>query len=132
MPEGVDLSPLHSAIDKLKNEMCSCGHNNECMACKGFEVVREQAQMVYAAASQPVLVQVAQEASVKDLMERMKPLQEKLVEDPKLQELMNEVMHRLQEDIGGEENLKDLLGGLGGPPNADDIPFEDRPKPSEK
>jgi ERCC4-related helicase len=132
MPEGVDLSPLHAAIDRLKNEMCSCGHTNECMACKGFEVVREQAQMVYAAASQPVLVQVAQEASVKDLMERLKPLQEKLTEDPKLQELMAEFMQRVQEDVGGDKDLKELLGGLGGERGTDEIPFEDRPKPPEK
>ncbi len=122
---GVDLSGLHREIDSLKTKLCRCRHEGTCIACQGFEMLRQQAQMVIAAASQPVLMQVAQEAAIKDLMSQMGGLQEKLAGDPQLQELMARVFDRIQDDVGGPEALTNLLRGMGlfgpgGPESPDD------------
>ena len=117
--EGVDLSGLHREIDRLKKQLCRCQYQGTCLACRGFEVLREQSQMVVAAASQPVLMQVAQEAAVKDLMGQLGGVQEKLSEDPQLQELVMRMMDRVSEDLGGPEELAKLFGGLGFPMTPD-------------
>ena len=142
--EGVDLSGLHREIDRVKTQLCRCGHKGECIACQGFEMLRQQAQMVVAAASQPVLMQVAQEAAVKDLLGQMGGAQEKLLGDPRLMDLMGQMMERIQEDLGGPEALQRMFGGFpgfpgfpgaepGGPGGSredtspDDVPWDDRP-----
>jgi len=117
---GIDLSGLHRELDALKTRLCSCGHSGGCIACKGFEVLREQAQTVVAAASQPVLMQVAQEAAIKDLMGQLGGVQGKLAEDPRLQELMGEMMQRVQDDLGGPEEMERLFGMFGMPGVAPD------------
>ena len=143
LPPALDLSGLHRELDRLKSQLCRCNHSGECLACRGFEVLREQSQMVAAAASQPVLMQVAQEAAVKDLMSQLGGLQEKLVDDPRLHELLGQIVERVQEDLGGPEQLQRLFGGMGmggfpgfpgfpggGPTPPDDagqIPPDDRP-----
>lgn len=149
-PEGVDLSGLHRELDRLKAQLCRCQHEGTCIACKGFEVLREQSQMVVAAASQPVLMQVAQEAAIKDLMGQLGGVQEKLADDPHLQELMLRMMDRVQEDLGGPEELAKLFSGLGfpmppggpggspgelpgfgtPPPRPASDSYDDRPRPS--
>ena len=111
---GVDLSGLHREIDRLKSQLCRCQHHGECLACQGFEMLRQQAQMVVSAASQPVLMQVAQEAAVKDLLTQMGGAQEKLMGDPRLMELVGQMMERIQEDLGGPEALQRMFGGLPG------------------
>ncbi|GAC1340455.1 MAG: hypothetical protein NVSMB29_09350 [Candidatus Dormibacteria bacterium] len=129
---GIDLSGLHRELDQLKARLCSCGHKGECIACKGFEVLREQSQTVVAAASQPVLMQVAQEAAIKDLMGQLGGVQGKLAEDPRLQELMGEMMQRVQDDLGGPEEMEKLLGMFGmpgGSPNPDTGPGDDAGRP---
>jgi hypothetical protein len=105
--------------------------------------------MVISAASQPVLMQVAQEAAVKDLLSQMGGAQEKLMGDPRLMDLVGQMMERIQEDLGGPEALEKMFGSMGfpgfpGTPGAgpgeappaddrppkrpyDDIPPEDRP-----
>ncbi len=115
--QGVDLSGLHRELDRLKNQLCRCQHEGTCLACRGFEVLREQFQTVVAAASQPVLMQVAQEAAVKDLMGQLGGVQEKLADDPQLQEMMMRMMDRVSEDLGGPEELAKLFSGLGFPIN---------------
>ena len=145
--EGVDLSGLHRELDKLKSQLCRCQHQGTCLACRGFEILREQSQTVVAAASQPVLMQVAQEAAVKDLIGQLGGVQEKLAEDPQLQELMMRMMDRVQEDLGGPDELAKLFSGLGfpmpGAPSGDgELPgfgsapprpatdsYDDRPRP---
>jgi len=139
--EGVDLSGLHREIDRLKSQLCRCGHQGECIACQGFEMLRQQAQMVIAAASQPVLMQVAQEAAVKDLLSQMGGAQEKLMGDPRLMDLVGQMMERIQEDLGGPEELQKMFGGFpgfpgfgpdeaaGGERRPEDIPPDDRPSP---
>jgi hypothetical protein len=114
------------------------------MACKGFEVIRQQVQVVAAAASQPVLMQVAQEVQMEQLMSQLGGLQEKLSEDPQLQELMARMFERVQDDLGGPEQFQQMLGGLFGgmgglggmtqdgtdvPPDDRPIPPDDRPSP---
>ncbi len=105
------------------------------MACKGFEVIRQQVQVVAAAASQPVLMQVAQEVQMEQLMGQLGGLQEKLSEDPQLQELMARMFERVQDDLGGPEQFQQMLGGLFGgmggfggmTPEGTNIPPDDRP-----
>jgi len=115
-PPAIDLSGLHRELDRLKTQLCRCNHSGECLACRGFEVLREQSQMVAAAASQPVLMQVAQEAAVKDLMTQLGGIQEKLVDDPRLHELLSQLVERVQDDLGGPEQLQKLFGSMGGFP----------------
>lgn len=141
---GVDLSGLHREIDRLKAQLCRCGHQGECIACQGFEMLRQQAQMVVSAASQPVLMQVAQEAAIKDLLSQMGGAQEKLMGDPRLMDLVGQMMERIQEDLGGPEELQKMFGGFPGfpgfgpegpgggatgptPPDDRDVPPDDRP-----
>ncbi|MHB8718945.1 MAG: hypothetical protein ACYDAC_08660 [Candidatus Dormibacteria bacterium] len=136
---GVDLSGLHREIDRLKTQLCRCQHQGTCLACRGFEVLREQSQMVVAAASQPVLMQVAQEAAVNDLVGQLGGLQERLAGDPQLQEMMMRMMDRVSEDLGGPEEMAKLFARLGlpvdGPPgetpsgNAASDSWDDRPRP---
>jgi hypothetical protein len=129
----VDLSPLHVALDQLKAQLCRCQHQGTCLACRGFEVIRQQVQVVVAAASQPVLMQVAQEVAVKDLMTQLGGLQEKLAEDPQLQELMARLFERVQDDLGGAENVQRMFGSIFGGEDAStspedrEIPPDDRP-----
>jgi len=112
---GVDLSGLHRELDLLKAILCRCKHEGTCIACRGFEVIREQSQMVVAAASQPVLMQVAQEFAVRDLMAQMGGLQDKLAGDPKLHEMMTGLVERIQDDLGGPEAMENMISGLFGP-----------------
>jgi hypothetical protein len=121
-PASLDLSGLHRELDRLKSMLCRCNHTGECLACRGFEVLRQQSQVVAAAASQPVLMQVAQEAAVKDLMTQLSGLQEKLVEDPRLHELLGQLVERVQEDLGGPEHLQRLFGSMGGFPGFPGFP----------
>lgn len=136
-PDGVDLSRLHRELDALKVSLCRCHHEGTCIACRGFELLREQSQMVAAAASQPVLVQVAQEVAVRDLVAQMSGLRDKLSEDTQLQELMARLADRIQDDLGGPEAMQRMLaslfgpGGFPGPSGGHDrrhgMPPEDRP-----
>ena len=134
---AVDLSGLHGELDRLKASLCRCQHQGTCIACRGFEVIRQQVQVVVAAASQPVLMQVAQEVAIRDLMTQLGGLQEKLAEDPQLQELMGRLLERVQDDLGGAENLQRMLGGFfggegfPGTPDDRDIPPDDRPSRPE-
>jgi hypothetical protein len=135
---GVDLSGIHRELDALKAQLCRCGHQGTCLSCRGFEVVRQQAQAVAAAASQPVLMQVAQEAAMRDLFSQLGGLQDKLTGDPQLSDLLSRFAERVQEDLGGPEELEKLLRSMGfagtqPPPDAGSgqVPFDDRPSPSD-
>jgi hypothetical protein len=151
MSDPVDLSGLHRELDRLKSQLCRCNHQGQCLACQGFEMLRQQAQMVVSAASQPVLMQVAQEAAVKDLLSQMGGAQEKLMGDPRLADLLGQVMERVQEDLGGPEELQRMFGAFPGfpgfgqqGPGATDqpggkggdgggfIPPDDRPTPPKR
>ena len=74
MAGPADMSELHAALDRLRPQLCHCGLKGECLGCKGLEMVRIQAEAVVAAASQPILIQVAQEASMKDMATRFEAM----------------------------------------------------------
>jgi len=99
-------------------------------------VIRQQVQVVAAAASQPVLMQVAQEVQMEQLMASSAALQEKLSEDPQLQELMARMFERVQDDSADPSSPADawcLFGGMGGlggmTPGGTDLPPDDRQIP---
>src|SRR5579859_876296 len=43
---SVDISGLHTELDRLKAQLCRCQHQGTCIACQGFEVIRQQVQVV--------------------------------------------------------------------------------------
>jgi hypothetical protein len=53
--------------------------------------------MVVAAASQPVLLQVAQEAQAKELVKRVQEMQEQLLSDPQAARALEELLRFFQE-----------------------------------
>ncbi len=127
MAEPIDLSGLHRELDRLKAQLCHCESRGECLGCKGMEMVRQQAEAVVAAASQPVLLQVAQEAAARDMLTQFGEMQQRLMADPEIQraaeamqshllqdpetrELLEELMRRFQAEGGAPEDE----GGLGG------------------
>jgi len=62
MSQPVDLSPLQRELDNLRLQLCHCDNAGTCLGCQGVEMLRQQASMVVSAATQPVLLQVAQES----------------------------------------------------------------------
>jgi hypothetical protein len=80
---------------------------------------------------------VAQKVQMEQLMSQLGGLQEKLSEDPQLQELMARMFERVQDDLGGPEQFQQMLGGLfagmpgmeGMTPPGTDVPPDDRPAP---
>ena len=95
MAGPADMSELHVALDRLRPQLCHCGLKGECLGCKGIEMVRAQAEAVVAAASQPILLQVAQESAMKDMTSRFQAMSERLMADPETRQLMEELMRRL-------------------------------------
>jgi uncharacterized membrane-anchored protein YjiN (DUF445 family) len=116
---AVDMSPLHAALDRLRRELCICGMNGECLACKGLEMVRAQAEAVVAAASQPVLMQVAQEAAMKDMAARFEGMAERLMSDPEIRHAAEAMQERVMEDPETRRLLEELMKRLGEPPAND-------------
>src|SRR5438552_15512964 len=91
----IDLSELHAALDRLRPQLCHCGLTGECLGCKGIEMVRVQAEAVAAAASQPILLQVAQESAMKDITSRFQAMSERLRPDPELRRAAQQIKSRL-------------------------------------
>src|ERR1700694_5137173 len=79
MAGPADMSELHVALARLRPRVCHCGLKGESLGCKGIEMVRTQAEAVVAAASQPILIQVAQESSMKDMTTRFQAMSERLM-----------------------------------------------------
>ncbi len=67
MSQPVDLSPLQRELDNLRLQLCHCNNAGTCLGCQGVDMLRQQVTMVVSAASQPVLLQVAQETQAKEL-----------------------------------------------------------------
>ena len=113
MAGPADMSELHAALDRLRPQLCHCGLKGECLGCKGIEMVRMQAEAVFAAASQPILIQVAQEASMKDMASRFQAMSERLMSDPDIRRSA-EAAHQLLEQLAclgvGHQPLLHLLG----------------------
>lgn len=115
MAGPVDLSELHLALDRLRPQLCHCGLKGECVGCKGVEMVRAQVEAVAAAASQPVLLQVAQEAAMKDMASRFQAMSERLMADPDIRRSAEQMQERLMEDPDTRQLLEELMRRLGGP-----------------
>jgi hypothetical protein len=116
MAGPVDLSPIHAALDDLRRQLCHCGLKGECLGCRGVDMVRAQMEAVAAAASQPVLVQVAQEAALKDMASRFEGMAERLMEDPQLRHAAEEMQERVMSDPEARRLMEELMRRLGGTP----------------
>src|SRR5258707_15104826 len=115
MAGPTDMSELHLALDRLRPQLCHCGFKGECLGCKGVEMVRAQAEAVVAAASQPILLQVAQEASMKDMATRFQEMSERLMSDPDIRRSAEEMQQKLMSDPETRQLIEDLMRRLGGP-----------------
>ena len=112
----VDLSAMHAALDQLRRQLCHCGLKGECLGCKGIEMVRQQAQAVVAAASQPVLIQVAQEAAMKDMAGQFEGMAERLMSDPEIRRAAEAMQEQVMNDPETRRLLEELMKRMGGPP----------------
>ncbi len=115
MAEPVDLSEVHGALDRLRRQLCHCGLRGECLGCRGVEMVRQQIEAVTAAASQPILMQVAQEAAMKDMATRFEGMAERLMNDPELRQAAEAMQERVMSDPETRHLLEELMRRLGPP-----------------
>jgi D-alanyl-D-alanine dipeptidase len=77
-------------------------------------MVRAQVEAVAAAASQPVLLQVAQEAAMKDMASRFEAMSERLMSDPDIRHSAEQMQERLMADPETRQLLEELMRRLGG------------------
>ena len=119
-PGGSDLSELHVALDRLRRQLCHCGMKGECLGCKGIEMVRQQAEAVVAAASQPILLQVAQEAAMKDMASRFEGMAERLLNDPEIRRAAEAMQEQVMSDPETRRLLEELMRRMGGEPPTED------------
>src|ERR1700716_3963671 len=116
MAGPADMSEVHAALDRLRPQLCHCGLKGECLGCKGIEMVRVQAEAVGAAASQPILIQVAQETAMKDMASRFQAMSERLLSDPEIRRSAEDMQQKLMSDPETRELLEELMRRLGSPP----------------
>jgi hypothetical protein len=102
--EPIDLSPLQRELDNLRVQLCHCNNAGTCLGCQGIEVLRQQAAMVVSAASQPVLLQVAQEAQAREMLKRVQEMQEQLLRDPEAAKALEELLKYFQAPPPPEED----------------------------
>jgi hypothetical protein len=117
---GADLSEIHVALDRLRRQLCHCGMKGECLGCKGIEMIRQQAQAVVAAASQPILIQVAQEAAMKDMASQFEGMAERLLNDPEIRRAAEAMQEQVMSDPETRRLLEELMKRMGGPPAGED------------
>lgn len=97
MSQSVDLSPLQRELDNLRLQLCHCNNAGTCLGCQGVEMLRQQATMIVSAATQPVLLQVAQETQAKELVKQVQEMQERLLRDPEAARALEELLKYFQE-----------------------------------
>src|ERR1700757_1006333 len=119
--QPIDLSELHAALDRLRPQLCHCGLKGECLGCKGIEMVRAQAEAVAAAASQPILIQVAQESAMKDMTSRFQAMSERLMADPEIRRSAEQMQEKLMSDPETRQLLEELMRRLGGTPPPEEL-----------
>jgi hypothetical protein len=119
MPDPVDLSDVHASLDRLRRQLCHCGLRGECLGCRGVEMVRAQVEAVAAAASQPILMQVAQEAAMKDMAAQFEGMAERLLSDPEVRRAAEAMQERVMSDPETRRLLEELMRRLGPPPEPD-------------
>ena len=115
MTGPADLSPVHAALDGLRHQLCHCGMKGECLGCKGVEMVRAQVEAVAAAAGQPILMHVAQEAAMKDMANHFQGMAERLMNDPELRKAAEAMQERVMSDPEARRLIEELMRRLGGP-----------------
>ena len=113
MAEPIDLSGVHRELDLLKRQLCHCQLRGECLGCKGVEMVRQQVEAISAAASQPVLLQVAQETAAKDMLSQFSQMQERLMDDPQIRQAAEAFRERLLDDPQARSMIEELMKRLG-------------------
>ncbi|MGC1183951.1 MAG: hypothetical protein WBA31_02215 [Candidatus Dormiibacterota bacterium] len=113
MAEPVDLSGIHRELDSIRRAVCHCQLRGECLGCKGIEMVRQQMEAVVAAASQPVLLQVANETAAKEMMTQFSQMQERLMDDPQMRQAAEAVRQRLMDDPEARRMIEDLMQRMG-------------------
>src|SRR5260370_2609169 len=96
MSQPVDLSPLQRELDNLRLQLCPCNNAGTCLGCQGVEMLRQQATMIVSAATQPVLLQVAQETQAKELVQQVQEMQERLVRDSEAARALEKLLKHLQ------------------------------------
>lgn len=112
MPGPIDVSPVHAALDNLRKQLCHCGLQGECLGCKGVEMIRAQLEAVVSAASQPILMQYAQEASMKDMANRFQEMSERLMSDPEMRNAAEKMQDRLMSDPETRQLIEELMKRL--------------------
>ncbi len=70
-------------------------------------------EAVAAAAAQPVLLQVAQEAAAKDMAQQFQGMAERLMDDPELRRAAEAMQERVMSDPQARKLLEDLIRRLG-------------------
>ena len=113
MADPVDLSGIHRELDQLKAGLCHCQRRGECLGCKGVEMVRQQLQAVVAAASQPVLLQYAQETAAKEMLSQFSQMQERFMDDPAIRNAADAFRDKLMEDPEARRLVEELMRQLG-------------------
>jgi hypothetical protein len=119
MAEPADLSEVHASLDRLRRQLCHCGMRGECLGCRGVEMVRAQVEAVAAAASQPILMQVAQEAAMKDMAAQFEGMAERLLSDPEVRRAAEAMQERVMSDPETRRLLEELMRRLGPPQEPD-------------
>ena len=79
-------------------------------------MVRAQAEAVIAAASQPILMQVAQEAAMKDMTNRFQAMSERLMSDPDIRRSAEDMQQKLMSDPDTRQLIEELMRRLGDTP----------------
>ncbi len=113
MATPVDLSGIHRELDSVKRSVCHCQLRGECLGCKGIEMVRQQVEAVVAAASQPVLLQVANETAAREMLTQFSQMQERLMEDPQMRQAAEAVRQRLMDDPEARQMIEELMRRIG-------------------
>lgn len=104
------------ALDRLRRGLCHCGMRGDCLGCRGIEMVRAQVEAVAAAAAQPILFQVAQEAAMKDMAAQFEGMAERLMSDPQIRQAAEAMQERVMSDPDTRRLLEELMKRLGNPP----------------
>jgi uncharacterized membrane-anchored protein YjiN (DUF445 family) len=112
MAEPVDLSPAHAALDQVRRQLCHCNLSGECLGCRGIELVRQQLEAVAAAASQPILLQVAQEAAARDMATQLEGMAEKLMDDPEMRRAAEAMQAKVMSDPEARRLIEELMRRL--------------------
>src|SRR5437868_14893097 len=97
MGQPVRLSAMQRELDNLRLQRFHCSNSGCCLRWQGVDLLRQQATMIVSAASQPVLLQVAQETQAKELVKQVQEMQARLLADPEAARALEELLKYFQE-----------------------------------